>query len=357
MGMSRKREAEWHRAWRAGAAIALVLTMAGCASLPSGLGGPAPGAEVSLGSETFSFSHVSYTAFDKYLIQPNDQLDILFQIEPSQDTGPYRITKDDTLTIKFPALPELNETQPVRPDGYISLAYLGDVRVAGRTVPELTGELKDQYARLLRNPEVYVTVPTYLSQVRELKLDLRTTTRGLSRLVTVRPDGVATFPMIGHIPVVGRTIEEANTTLNQAYARAGINIRVDLFLEKHAGSIVYILGEVRDPGAYPITRPVSVLEALALAHGFTTDARLDNVVVARRSGEKMIARRIDLSGPLALDDDGKLFYLNPDDIVYVPRSEISSVAELVNKLADILMFRGWSLGFSWELHKQPSRSK
>lgn len=44
-------------------------------------------------------------------------------------------------------------------------------------------------------------------------------------------------------------------------------------------------------------------------------------------------------------------YLQPDDIVYVPKTYIKRVGELMRDVADIFLFRGWgsSLSFSWEL--------
>ena len=46
-------------------------------------------------------------------------------------------------------------------------------------------------------------------------------------------------------------------------------------LHEHAGSVVYLLGEVDKPGSYTINKPISVLQALALAGSHTADAELD----------------------------------------------------------------------------------
>ncbi len=41
-----------------------------------------------------------------------------------------------------------------------------------------------------------------------------------------------------------------------------------------------------------------------------------------------------------------MFYLYPDDIVYIPRRRLNTAAEIATEVADIFFFRGWSIGFS-----------
>jgi polysaccharide export outer membrane protein len=40
---------------------------------------------------------------------------------------------------------------------------------------------------------------------------------------------------------------------------------------------------------------------------------------------------------------GTLFYLMPDDIVFVPRTPLSEAAQIATELRDLLMFRGWHI--------------
>ena len=73
---------------------------------------------------------------------------------------------------------------------------------------------------------------------------------------------------------------------------------VDVLLKSTAGNEIYVLGEVGQPGSYPIRRPVSVLEALTLARGTNVKARLDSVVIMRRNGNQVIAHRYDVEKAL-----------------------------------------------------------
>jgi polysaccharide export outer membrane protein len=318
----------------------------GCSARPS----LSTGEEVTIESQTFSFSAPDFEHLAQYKLVPGDVLDVLFQIQTWLPEVVYYISLGDTVSVKFPHLPELNETQKVLPDGTVSLPYIGVVNVFNKTSAEVATELSQKYSTILVETELYVTVPEYLSQIRELKHDLHTSTRGLSRLVTIRPDGYVTFPMIGDVFVSAKTLPEVKNILNSHYKEVSTSLHADLFLERHSGSKVYVMGEVEKPGAYTITKPISIIQAIALAEGNNKDAMLDQVHVIRRQGKKMIATRVNVANGLNFTDDGSLFYLLPDDIVYIPATRISDAAHIAKQVGDVLFFRGWSLGFSWQLH-------
>jgi len=80
------------------------------------------------------------------------------------ETPLYRLQPGDTLDVKFDYVPELNETVKVRPDGYISLPRVGEIRVQGLTAPELTAEIRARYAAVVRQPEATVIVREFAVQ-------------------------------------------------------------------------------------------------------------------------------------------------------------------------------------------------
>ena len=330
--------------------ILIFLFISGCASVPK----IPPEREVYLERTTFSFDKekYSYDLFPEYKLMPGDVLDVLYQISTWVKKESFKIGVDNIVAVKFVYNPELNEKQMVRPDGKISLPYIGEVYVLGKTVEELTKELRERYSKILQNPEIYVTVPEFRSAIKELKADLHTAPRGLSRLVTVRPDGYVTFPIVGDIFVANKTVPEVNKILNDLYEKMLPGVHCDLFLERHSGSLVYVVGEVKNPGAYKIIKPISILHALTLAGSYLPSANLKQVVVIRKHKDKMVARRINLEDILSLKKGSKLFYLQPDDILYIPKTKVAKTAEVMRAIADILFFRGWNLGLSWELHDE-----
>ena len=303
-----------------------------------------------LGTFSFDAPGMRYDIFDEYRIQPGDVLDVLFQIQTWLKKPNFKIKVDHTVAVKFISVPELNEEQRVRPDGNISLPYIGEYYVIDKTVKELQADLERRYATELQNPELYVVIPEFQEAIKELKKDLHTAPRGLSRLATVRPDGRVTFPMVGEMDVANRTIKDVAAALNEHYDAILPGLHVDVFLEEHTGALVYLVGEVGRPGAYPIVRPISILQALALAEGFKPAARLDSVVVVRRNGESMAATRLDVKTLLGFGENQRMFYLKPDDIIVVPKLRIAQAADISEYLMQATMFRGWGVSGSYELH-------
>jgi len=309
-----------------------------------------PDHEIHFKSTTFSFDQGTYPSdidlFMEYRVKPGDVMDVLFQIRTWKPKETFEIDISHTVGVKFVYVPELNEEQMVLPNGCIVLPYLGEVKVIGKSISELTAELKNRYSGILRDPELYVTVPEFHARIKELKHDLHTAPRGLSRLVTVRPDGYVTFPLIGNFFVAHRTIPEINEMMNKEYGEYLPGLHVDLFLHKHGGAVITVLGEVKEPGMYNVMKPTTAIESLALAKGQTSDAKLESVIVFRRHERRIIARRLNLHNRFELNSADDFFYLRPDDIVYVPKTRISELAQLSTRIREFLMFRGWFLGYT-----------
>jgi polysaccharide export outer membrane protein len=301
---------------------------------------------------TFSFDQkkAPFEIFEYYIIKPGDMLDLLLKFETLVERPNFKIAVDHTVAVKFVQPPQLNQAQRpqdldqiqrVRPDGTISLPYLGSVRVLGKTVDELTAELNKAYLKYLRNPNVFVAIPDFEFMIREIKTDLKTAPRGLSRLATVRPDGYITCPAAGEMLVAGKTLPQVSKELNQRYGEIMPGMACDLFLEQHSGSNIYVVGEVRTPGAYRIANPVSVMQGVALAGGYTSAALLEGTMVVRKHGGKLVATRVDLAKNVDLASGSAFFFLMPDDIVVVPKTRLSSAAEVARQIGDITFYRGW----------------
>jgi polysaccharide export outer membrane protein len=316
------------------------------------------GKEVPMEMTTFSSGQANrpFDRFPQYRIVPGDVLDVLYQIQSWKKQETFKIAIDHTITVKFVHLPEMSETQKVRPDGKITLPYLGDVVVVGKTPTELKAELTKSYSRTFQAPELSVLIPEFRASILDFKNDLHTAPRGLSRLATVRPDGYVTFPLIGDIFVADQTLPEISKVMNQMYEKVMPDLHCDLFLEHHAGSVVYVAGQVRSPGSYVIKRPITVLEAITLAGGHVYGAKLESVIAIRKIDQVMTATKIDLSKNLDFNEKSSFFYLQPNDIVYVPTTLIFKAAELARSIGDIIYFRGWSVNaaLSWQLYSAPT---
>jgi polysaccharide biosynthesis/export protein len=79
--------------------------------------------------------------------------------EANIDSEPlYKIRAGDELDVKFFYTKELNESVKVRPDGFISLQLVDDVKAAGLTPQVLDQELTSRYSQHLKNPVLSVIV-------------------------------------------------------------------------------------------------------------------------------------------------------------------------------------------------------
>ena len=76
----------------------------------------------------------------------------------TEPVEPLTLSPGDVIDVKFFYTPELDESQIVRPDGFISLQLVGDVRVTNLTPGGLQQELLRRYAPHLKNPKITVLV-------------------------------------------------------------------------------------------------------------------------------------------------------------------------------------------------------
>jgi polysaccharide biosynthesis/export protein len=74
----------------------------------------------------------------------------------------YRIAPGDSFDLNFDLSPEFNQTGVVvQPDGYVTLRGVGDLKVQGLTVPELTDKIHTAYATILNDPVVSVILKDF----------------------------------------------------------------------------------------------------------------------------------------------------------------------------------------------------
>lgn len=73
----------------------------------------------------------------------------------------YRIAPGDSFDVSFELSPEFNQTVIVQPDGFVTLKGVGDVKVEGQNVPELTQTLRTAYSKTLNDPIIAVVLKDF----------------------------------------------------------------------------------------------------------------------------------------------------------------------------------------------------
>jgi polysaccharide biosynthesis/export protein len=74
----------------------------------------------------------------------------------------YHIEPGDTFDINFELSPEFNQQAvAVQPDGFVTVHGIPDIKVQGKTVPELTEALRTAYSKILNNPQISVVLKDF----------------------------------------------------------------------------------------------------------------------------------------------------------------------------------------------------
>lgn len=144
----------------------------------------------------------------------------------------------------------------------------------------------------------------------------------LSRRVRVGPDGIVTFPLIGPVKVGGLDVAGAEAAITDKLRRFLINPQVSVFIKEYGNKLVYVLGEVKNPGSYPLPTeaPLSVLEAVTLAGGFTPYAAIDRARVIRLVDGRSQNQLVDIAAITKGGDKSKDIPLEPNDVIFIPES-------------------------------------
>jgi len=113
---------------------------------------------------------------------------------------------------------------------------------------------------------------------------------------TVESDGTLTFPLIGRVKAAGLTLRTFEDELKKGLADGYLkNPQVSVTIGEYKSQRVFVMGEVRAPGAYQLTGDMTIIEALAKAGG-TTQAAAEDVLIVRPSPSSRAA------GPARADD-------------------------------------------------------
>lgn len=217
----------------------------------------------------------------------------------------YLLGPQDVLSIVVYDQPDLGGKFAVELDGTFTFPFIGRVSAGGRTILQLEEELKTRLKDgFFKDPQVAVSVGEYHSQRVFVVGEVRTPgTYSLTRDMT----------LVELLSRAGSTTPGASDVVTVVRARAGapgpaatpeggvpsdaqrINLKdlqtgvVTHVVELHDGDTVYVgkadevfvFGEVKAPGAYPMRSATTVLQALSLAGGVTSAGAMGRIRIMR----------------------------------------------------------------------------
>lgn len=154
-----------------------------------------------------------------------------------------------------------------------------------------------------------------------------------SRVVAIRPDGNISLPLLQDVPAAGLTPRELAQRISEGLGSRLINPQVNVLMQNVRQPMVYVLGDVGAPAAYPLRNAGSALQALAAAGGVRRSGAEHEVSLIRLSPEGFLQ-----AIPLSTTSDGQAapymtlaaMPLQSDDIVFVPEGRRSQVMRFMD---------------------------
>lgn len=288
-----------------------------------------------------------------YRLSEGDSLEVMYLTRPKETSTPYKLQIKDLIDVEFTYHPEMNRSVRVRPDGRISIPRKKDVSVGGMTPDQTSAMLRQAYSDLLKDPEITVTVREFGVKLDEMQKALATAPYGQARLVTIRPDGRISVPMIPDVQAAGLTVPQLTDDLNKSYGSLIADVNISVLLRDVVGNLVFVDGQVAKPGVFTMKGPTTVQQAIALANGTTTTAEPRSVLVLNKDARgQIVPKTVDLTNITGGTD----YILNKNDLVFVPRSLISRADVWVDQnIKQLLLFNGWSFGLATNVGRQSNR--
>lgn len=283
--------------------------------------------EIPFAEENSVFTEVS--GYPEYIIGPGDVLSIYL----------YKGLEVKEYTVK------------VKGNGEISFLFIEAIKASGLTPSQLKKRLEEELGKYIRKPRIEVDVKEYHSKKvyllgainilpwkksgpgvyvltgKTTLLDLISAAGGPTkdadlRNVQITRRGKTFFVNLYRVIAEGRTKE--NVVLD-----AGDSIFIPSV--KEAPNRIIVLGEVKNPGVYPLRKGLGVIDAIAQAGGYTNVAKLEEVRIIRGGliNPKIIGVNVKR---LIAGDLSQNLRLNGNDILYIPRTKIGDWNDFIAKI-------------------------
>lgn len=156
-----------------------------------------------------------------------------------------------------------------------------------------------------------------------------TTNHGTSGYI-VKGDGTIDFPVLGSIAVAGLTRDEVSSYIKQQLISQNL-VNDPVVTVEYMNLQFSVMGEVKSPGTYKITRDrVTLLDAISQAGDMTIYGKRDNVLVLRPDTVgKLSAYKVDMR---SFDNvvNSPVYYIHQNDYIYVEPNKKRANESTVN---------------------------
>jgi polysaccharide export outer membrane protein len=155
----------------------------------------------------------------------------------------------------------------------------------------------------------------------------------LNGTYSIDPDGNISMHLIGSVHVTGMTPDMLRQTLQNRLGEYILHPDVTVTVDQVINSRVLVLGEVRFPGVYSLSRETTAMDAIALAGGHMISALLWDVKIVRGNlAQNPTVINANLERVFKQGDMSQNIILQPGDILFVPKTFVWRFNELLGQI-------------------------
>lgn len=158
----------------------------------------------------------------------------------------------------------------------------------------------------------------------------------LKRTIPIDTSGKISYPLIGDIQAGGLSIFQLRDNIRDGLLEYFKDPQVSVSIKSVQSQKVYVLGEVVRPGVFAFDTPMSAIEAISSAGGFTKDAKDNSVMVIRGNRDNPQLIKLDLENALKKGNVAQNIQLQKSDIVFVPATFIADASKFAVYLRNLL---------------------
>ena len=136
--------------------------------------------------------------------------------------------------------------------------------------------------------------------------------------VLVRTDGKISFPLLGDVQAAGRSPLEIQKDIETGLKDYVDVPNVTVTVKSPLSQKFYILGEVKKTGEYPLIKGLTVLQAFAIAGGFTDWASKKEIILLRYENGKEKVYNVNYKKIVNDKDFSQNISIKTDDTIIVP---------------------------------------
>ncbi len=140
----------------------------------------------------------------------------------------------------------------------------------------------------------------------------------LTKSVVVLPDGKISFPLIGEVKAAGRTLAQLKEEITRKISPYAPNPTISMEVRQVNSLFIYIIGRVNGPGRFALNVNVDVLQALAMAGGFSPQSKKGTIKIFRREGNNTRIFNFEYDGVVSGKDLDQNIMLRRGDVIVVP---------------------------------------